>query len=111
MRAGDLIGPSEGPGSEGRLPMAFPGTLEEGGPGFILKFPIKVHGNLGHDKAQSHFIYFSPSTMPNWAILETYGKVRLRRIQRRRLQDVWWRTHGCRQVLLKDQLIHLDKDY
>ncbi len=47
-----------------RVHTTFPGTLEKGGPGFILEFTIIVHGNLGHDKAQSHFVYFSPPTIP-----------------------------------------------
>ena len=111
MRVGNLNRPSGGPGSGVRLLMMLPGALEEGGPGFILEFLIKVHGNPGHDKAQSHFIYFSPTTMLNLTKLETDGKVRLRRIQCRRLHNVWQRTHGCHQVLQKGQLIHLDKDY
>ena len=72
--------PSGGPGGDVRVLTTFPGTLEKGGPGFILEFTIKVHGNPGHDKAQSHFVYYSPSTMPILVKLGTYGKLRWRRI-------------------------------
>ncbi len=75
MRAGDLNRPSGGRGGDVQLLTTLPGTLEEGGPGFILEFPIKVHGNLGHDKAQSHFVYCSPTTMPNLTKLGADGKV------------------------------------
>ena len=75
MRAGDLNRSSGGPGGEARLLTMLPGTLEEGGLGFILEFPILVHGNPGHDKAQSHFVYFSLPTMPNWTKLGTDGKL------------------------------------
>src|SRR5258708_18925878 len=64
MISGDPNRPSGGPGGDVQVLTTLPGTLEKGGPGFILEFTIKVHGNLGHDKAQSHFIYYSPSTMP-----------------------------------------------
>ena len=49
---------SGGPGGDVRLLSTLPGTLEKGGPSTI------VQGNLGHDKAQSHFVCFSPSTIP-----------------------------------------------
>src|SRR5258708_15632526 len=64
MICGEPNRPSGGPGSDVQALTTFPGTLEKGGPGFILEFTIKVHGNPGHYKAQSHFIYYSPSTMP-----------------------------------------------
>ena len=72
--------PSGGPGGDVRVLTTLPGTLEKGGPGFILEFTIKVHGNPGHDKAQSHFVYNSPSTIPILVKLGTYGKLRWRRI-------------------------------
>jgi len=72
--------PSGGPGGDVRVLTTLPGTPEKGGPGFILEFTIKVHGNLGHDKAQSHFVYNSPSTIPILVKLGTYGKLRWRRI-------------------------------
>ena len=56
--------PSGGLGGDVRVLTMLPGTLEKGGPGFILEFTVKVHGNPGHDKAQSHFVYNSPSTIP-----------------------------------------------
>src|SRR5258705_6993302 len=111
MRSRDLNRLTEGPGGDVRLHTTLPGTQDKGGPGFILEFTIKVHGNLGHDKAQTHFVYFSPSKIPILVKLSTYGKLRSRRIQRRWLQEVWWRTHRGRRVLPKDQSISLDKDY
>ncbi len=63
MRSRDLNRLTGGPGGDVRLHTTLPGTLEKGGPGFILEFTIKVHGNPGHDKVQSHFVYSSPSTI------------------------------------------------
>jgi len=80
MISGDPNRPSGGPGGDVRVLTTLPGTLEKGGPGFILEFTIKVHGNPGHDKAQSHVVYYSPSTMPILVKLGTYGKLRWRRI-------------------------------
>ena len=80
MRSRDRSRLTGGPGGDVRLLTTLSGTLEKGGPGFILEFTIKVHGNLGHDKAQSHFVYYSPSTMPILVKLGTYGKLRWRRI-------------------------------
>ena len=71
MISGDPNRPSGGPGGDVRVLTTFPGTREKGGPGFILEFTIKVHGNLGHDKAQAHFVCFSPSTIPILAKLGT----------------------------------------
>jgi len=76
MRSRDPNRHSGGPGGDVRVLTTLSGTLEKGGPGFILEFTIKVHGNLGHDKAQSHFIYNSPSTIPILVKLGTYGKLR-----------------------------------
>jgi len=80
MRSRDPNRPSGGPGGDVRVLTTLSGTQEKGGPGFILEFTIKVHGNPGHDKAQSHFVYYSPSTMPILVKLGTYGKLRWRRI-------------------------------
>ena len=57
---------SGGPGGDVRLLSTLPGTLEKGGPSIKLEFSTTVQGNLGHDKAQSHFVHFSPSTIPIW---------------------------------------------
>ena len=51
MRSRDPNRPSGGPGGDVRVLTTLSGTLEKGGPGFILEFTIKVHGNPGHDKA------------------------------------------------------------
>src|SRR5258705_9605676 len=111
MRSGVLKRSPGGLGSDVQVLSAFPGTLEKGGPSFILEFTTIVQGNLGYDKAQSHFIYNSPSTIRNSANLDIYGKLRSRRIQRHQLQGVWRRTHQGLWVLLKDQLFSLDKVY
>ena len=111
MRSGGPNRPSGGPGGDVRVHTTLPGTLEKGGPGFILEFTIIVHGNPGHDKVQSHFVHISPLTVWIPTKLDIYGKLRSRRIQRRRLQGVWRRTHRGRRVLPKDQLFGLDKDY
>ncbi len=76
MRSGVLNRPSGGPGSDMRLLSMLPGTLEKGGPSIKLELSTTVQGNLGHDKAQSHFICFSPSTIPILVKLGTYGKLR-----------------------------------
>src|SRR5258707_15829325 len=64
MMSGGPNRPSGGPDGGVRVLTTLPGTLEKRGPGFILEFTIKVHGNPDHDKAQSHFVYNSPSTIP-----------------------------------------------
>src|SRR5258708_31864119 len=74
-----IIPPS--PGGDVRLLLTLPGTLEQGGPRFILEFSTMVQGNPGHDKASSHFVYISSSTMGILDKLYTYGKLRSRRIQ------------------------------
>ncbi len=111
MRSGVLNRPSGGPGSDVWVLLTLPGTLEKGRPSFILEFITKVQGNLGHDKAPFYSIYNSPSTIRNSAKLDINGKLRPRRIQRRRLQGVWKRTHWGRWVLPKNQSFGLDKDY
>ncbi len=80
MISGGPNRPSGGPGGDVRVLTTLPGTLEKGGPGFVLEFTIKVHGNPGHDKAQPYFVYISPSTMGISAKLNIYGKLRSRRI-------------------------------
>ncbi len=75
MRSGGPNRPSGGPGGDVRVLTTLPGTLEKGGPSIILKFSIIVQGNLGHDKAPSHFIYNSPSIIWNSAKLGTDGKL------------------------------------
>src|SRR5260370_223532 len=87
------------------------GSVEEGGPSFILEFSTGVQSNLGHDNAQSYFVYISPSTIWISAKCDIYGKLRSRRTQRRRLQGVWMRTRRGRQVLPENQLFRLDKRY
>jgi len=111
IRSGALNRPSGGPGGNVRVLSTFPGTLEKGGPSFILEFSAGVQSNPGHDKAQSYFIYISPSTIRISAKLNIYGKPRSRRIQWRRLQEVWMRTRRGRRVLPEDQLFRLDKRY
>src|SRR5260221_9877640 len=108
---GVLNRPSGGPGGDVRVLPTLPGTLEKGGPSFILEFSTGVQSNLGHDKAQSYFVYISHSMIWISAKRDIYGKLRLRRIQRRRLQGVWMRTHRGRRVLPEDQLFWLDKRY
>src|SRR6266436_7169079 len=63
MRSRDRNRLTGGPGGDVRVLTTLPGTLEKGGPGFILESTNKVHGNPGHDKAQSYFVYSSPSTI------------------------------------------------
>ena len=103
--------PSGGPGGDVRVHSTLPGTLEKGGPSFILEFSTGVQSNPGHDKAPSYFVYISPSTIRISVKLDIYGKLRSRRIQRCRLQEVWMRTRRGRRVLPEDQLFRLDKDY
>ncbi len=77
---GTRIDLSGGPGSDVRLLSTLPGTLEKGGPSIKLEFSTTVQGNTGHDKAQSHFVCLSPSTIPILVKLGTYGKLRWRKI-------------------------------
>ena len=91
--------------------MMLSGTQNKGESSFILELTIGVHGNLGHDKAQTHFVHFSPSTMPTCVKLSINGKLQSRRIQRRELQEVWWRTRRERRVLPRNQSTGLDKEY
>src|SRR5258708_24272769 len=57
--------PSGGPGGNVWALATLPGTQEKGGLSIILEFSGIVQENLGHDKAPSHFIYNSPSTIWN----------------------------------------------
>src|SRR5258705_13118864 len=98
MMSGGPNRPSGGPGGDVRVLTTLQGTLEKGGPSFVSEFTIKVHGNPGHDKAQSHFVYISPSTIRISAKLDIHGKLCSRRIQRRWLQGVWMRTRRGRRV-------------
>src|SRR5258708_11833745 len=66
---------------------------------------------LGHDKAASCFPYISPSTLWISDKFGTYGKVYSRRIQPRRLQEVWRRTRRGRRILPGDEPIGTDKGY
>src|SRR5258708_8378506 len=61
IRSGALNRPSGGPGGDVRVLSTLPGTLEKGGPSFILEFSTGVQSNPGHDKAQSYFVNISPS--------------------------------------------------
>ena len=72
MRSGDSNRPSGGPGSDVRLLSTLPGTLEKGGPSIKLEISSIVQENPGHDKALSHFVYNSPSTIWNLVKLGTY---------------------------------------
>ena len=76
MRSGDPNRPSGGPGGDVRLLSTLLGTLEKGGPSIKLEFSTTVQGNPGHDKAQSHSVYFSFSTIRILAKLGTCGKLR-----------------------------------
>src|SRR5258706_1389600 len=111
MRSGVLNRPSGGLGSNLQVLSMLPGTLEKGGPSFILEFSTGVQSNPGHDKAQSYFVNIPPSTIWISAKRDIYGKLRSRRTQRRRLQEVWTRTRQGRRVLPEDQLFRLDKRY
>ncbi len=102
---------SGGLGGDVRVLSTFPRTLEKGGSSIILEFSTTVQGNLGHDKAQSYFVYISPSTIRISAKFDINGRLRPRRIQRRRFQGVWMRTRRGRRVLPENQLFRLDKDY
>ncbi len=75
MRSGDPNRPSGGLGGDMQLLSMLLGTLEKGGPSIKLEFSTTVQGNLGHDKAQSHFVSFSPSTIRILAKLGTCGKL------------------------------------
>src|SRR5260221_552550 len=77
MRSRDRSRLSGGPGGDVRLLTTLSGTLEKGGPGFILEFTNKVHGNPGHDKVQSYFVNSSPSTITilvNLVSTESYDR-------------------------------------
>src|SRR5258708_17481089 len=111
IESGVLNRHSGGLGGDVWVLSMLPRTLEKGGPSIILEFSTTVQGNLGHDKAQSYFVYISPFTIWISAKRDVYGKLRLRRIQQRRLQGVWMRTRRGRRVLPEDQLFWLDKRY
>ena len=100
---------SGGPDGDVRVHSTLLGTLEKGGSSFTLEFSTGVQSNPGHDKAQPYFIYISPSTIRSSAKFDIDGKLRSRRIQRRRSQEVWIRTRRRRRVLPEDQLFRLDK--
>jgi hypothetical protein len=102
---------SGGLGGDVRVHTRLSGTWNKGERSFIFGLTTGVHGNPGHDKTPTHFVHFSPSIMPIWDISSTYGKLRLRRIQRRELQEVWWRTRRERRVLPRNQSTGLDKEY
>ena len=76
MISGDPNRPSGGPGGDMRALTTFPGTLEKGGLSIILEFSGIVEENPGHDKAPSHFVYNSPSTIWNLVKLDTCEKLR-----------------------------------
>ncbi len=63
--------------SDMQVLLTLSGTLEKGGPTIILEFSTEVQGNPGHDKAQSYFIYISPSQygfQPNLISTENYDQ-------------------------------------
>src|SRR5258708_16338081 len=77
MRSRDRNRLTGGPGGDVRLHTTLPDDLEKGGRGLILEFTNKVHGNLGHDKVQSRFVYSSPSTITilvNLVSTESYDR-------------------------------------
>src|SRR5258708_1722287 len=77
MRSRDRNRLTGGPGGDVRLHTTLPGTVEKGVPGFILEFTNKVHGNSGHDKVQSRFVYSSPYTITilvNLVSTESYDR-------------------------------------
>ena len=94
-----------------RLPRTLPWTLTKGEWIIPFKIDIEIQRKPGHDKAASCFSYISPSTL--WILIKfgTYGKVFLRKIQRRRLQNVWTRTRWGRRILLGNEPIGTDKEY
>ncbi len=87
-----------------RVLSTLPGTLEKGGPSIILEFSTTVQGNLGHDKAQSYFIYISPSTIQILAKPDIDRNLRSGGIQWHWLQGVLGRTHQGHQVFLKNHI-------
>ena len=103
--------PSGGPDGDVMVHSTFPGTLEKGGPSFILEFSTGAQNNPGHDKAQPYFVYISSPIIRSSAKFNIDGKLRSRRIQRRWLQEVWMRTRRGRRVSPEDQLFRLDKSY
>ena len=72
MISGGPNRPSGGPGGDVRALATLPGTLEKGGLSIILEFSGIVQENPGHDKALSHFVYNSLSTIWNLVKLGTY---------------------------------------
>ena len=81
MGSGPLNKPPGGLGSDVQIILTFPGTLKKGGTTIILEFSTGVQRNPGHDKAQSYFVYISPSTLWILAKFDIHGKLHLRRIQ------------------------------
>src|SRR5258708_6906986 len=103
MRSRDRNILTGGPGGDVRLHTTLPGTLEKGGPGFILEFTNKVHGNLGHDKVQSRFIYSSPSTITilvNLVSTENYDREESNGQVARSLVENSSRTSGFTEGLI-----------
>src|SRR5258708_34422384 len=84
---------------------------EKGGPSILLEFSIEVHQKPGHDKAYPCFAHISRSTLWSPAKIGIVGKLRSRRIQRRRLQGFWVRTRTGRRVLPGNNQGGLDKEY
>src|SRR5258708_10944969 len=85
-------------------------TYEKGGLNILLEFSIEVHQKLGHDKAYLCFAHISRSTLWSLAKIGIVGKLRSRRIQRRRLQGFWVRTRRGRRVLPENNQGSLDKE-
>ena len=75
MISGGPNRPSGGPGGDMQALTMLPGTLEKVGLSIILEFSGIIQENLGHDKAPSHFVYNSPSTIWNLVKLGTYEKL------------------------------------
>src|SRR6266436_1624463 len=87
------------------------GTYTKGGSSILLEFSTEIHQKPGHDKAYPCFAHISCSTLWKPAKIGIVGKLRSRRIQRRRLQKFWIRTRRGRRDLPGNNQGGLDKEY
>ena len=94
-----------------RLPRTLTYSLTKGGPIIPFNIDEEIQKKPDPDMATSYFSHISPSTLWIPVNFGTYGKVLSRRIQRRRLQEVWRRTRRGRRKLLGDELLGTDKGY
>src|SRR5258707_3422837 len=100
-----------GPRGDVRLPRTLMKTLKKGERIISLNIDVEIQIKPGHDKAASCSSYIFPSSLWISDKFGTYGKVFSRRIQRRRLREVWRRTRGGRRILPGDEPIGTDKGY